>query len=262
MNNKKYAVGMALYNPDFSTFERISMMASIGYSVYVFDNSPTSTKFKDLLLTEQSVKYITAGTNVGLGTALTILCATAFAQGFKALLFFDQDTSVSASTLGFIDDFQNSILESEYHTFASVTFNGSVSEKRGVSTNKLAINSGSLFNLSVLQEIGWHNKNYFVDCVDYEFCLRAQREGFKVGVVSNAPDFDHESEQPDRIVYFRNAKIALRRYSMSRIADAVGAYIKLIFRCLVGLELRNALFLIRSFIIYISLQLLSRILKV
>lgn len=262
MEKKSYAIALVIYNPSFCTLKRIEMMTCAGYSVYVFDNSFDVSGFKDSVLQNKNVHYFASGSNLGLGTPLTIICATASARGEKGILFLDQDTSVSVATLDFIEKFRNSLSDDEYRAFASLTFTNGKPNNLKITEKKLVINSGSLFSLEALQEIGWHNKDFFVDCVDYEFCLRARRSGFKIGVVSDTPDFDHVSEQPDLVFAFLNSKIAVRRYSVSRIRDAVGAYSKLIVGCLVRFELGNVIVLFRSLMIYIFAQLIARTIEV
>jgi hypothetical protein len=52
--------------------------------------------------------------------------------------------------------------------------------------NKLLISSGSLFNLNILKKINWNNVKYFVDGVDYEFCLRANKMGYLLQRIGSA----------------------------------------------------------------------------
>ena len=74
----------------------------------------------------------------------------------------------------FLDFLQSFLLE---HTnladsFASITFDSSPGKfdsqgKPFIEEVSFTINSGTLFFLENLRQIGWHNKSYFVDCVDY-----------------------------------------------------------------------------------------------
>jgi rhamnosyltransferase len=233
-------------------------MLDSGYVVYIFDNTPNGgikSKYAD---GNCNILYFTAGKNIGLGHALSILCATAFAHGYPKLLFLDQDTCIKGDTLDFIE------LKSNLHSneikihYVAVIFSGNPSSDCSINEVRLAISSGSLFNLQTLGQIGWHNEKYFVDCVDYELCLRARRFGFKIGIVNNTPDFDHVTEQPDQIINVFGKQLLVRRYSAARIKDAIGAYLKLI----VGGFLKNSpsdtYTLTRSMGLYIFGQLASR----
>ena len=198
---------------------------------------------------------------MGLGYSLSTLCATAYAHGYQKLLYLDQDTGITSRALDFIAAYPQKIPEEIQQQYAALVFNGKPSANHSIKEVRLAISSGSLFNLQVLNQIGWHNEKYFVDCVDYEFCVRARRCGFKIGVVKNTPDFDHVTEQPDRGINVFGKQLLVRRYSARRINDAIGAYLKLI----VGGFLKNSLIdtytLTRSMGLYIFGQLASRFIQ-
>lgn len=254
-----YAVGLILYHPDKNLKKRISLMISQGYQIFIFDNSPDKEQQYLNYYENDSVFYVTAGKNVGIGYSLATLCATAYMRGVSHLLFLDQDTGITAQTLEFIEDYVSSVDDSSHQHYAATVFNGNISDKSYIQDVPLAISSGSLFNLRVLSQIGWHNEKFFVDCVDYEFCLRARRLGFKIGLIENTPDFDHVTEQPDRIIIVFGKRLLVRRYSVARISDAVSAYFKLIFGGILQNRPRDSFSIIRSLIIYLLGQTMSRL---
>jgi rhamnosyltransferase len=145
--------------------------------------------------------------------------------------------------------------------YAALVFSGHPDTNHSVQEVRLAISSGSLFNLTALQQIGWHNEKYFVDCVDYEFCVRARRYGFKIGLIKNTPDFDHVTEQPDRKISVFGKQVLVRRYSATRVKDALGAYVKLIIGGLFRSRLIDTYTLTRSAGLYIFGQLTARLIK-
>lgn len=256
-----YAIGLVLYHPEESLLKRVDQMIDLGFSVYVFDNSPLDTGYLHNFQKKQSVFYLTAGKNVGIGYSLSTLCATAYAHGYQRLLFLDQDTGISAKTLDFIEEFPKSLHTSIQKQYAALVFSGHPASDHSVQEVGLAISSGSLFNLSALQQIGWHNVNYFVDCVDYEFCVRARRYGFKIGLIKNTPDFDHVTEQPDQKIQLFGKQLLVRRYNTKRIKDALSAYLKLIIGGLFKNRLSDTYALTRSMGLYIFGQLISRLIQ-
>lgn len=256
-----FAVGLILYNPEDSVFKRIDRILAFGLKVFIFDNSPFNVGSFKSTKNLPNTCYITSGKNVGIGFGLATICATAYSGGYQHLLCLDQDTGISEKTLEFIEAFCRNQPDETQDEYAAVTFSGAYAECTSILEVRLAINSGSLFNLSVLNQMGWHNHKYFVDCVDYEFCLRARRLGYKIGVVKNTPDFDHVTEQPDREIIIFNKKLLVRRYSKARIKDSIGAYLKLIIGGLVKNRPRDTMELIRSFGIYTFGQLISRLIK-
>jgi rhamnosyltransferase len=236
-------------------------MINLGFRVYVFDNSPFCTQHNWITQNSQKIWYLTAGKNVGIGYSLSTLCATAYAHGYKNLLFLDQDTGVSCQTLKFIQEFIEAVPTTVQQQYAALVFSGQVAVNHCIKDVPLAISSGSLFNLSVLKIIGWHNEKYFVDGVDYEFCIRARRNGFNIGLIGNTPDFDHVTEQPDRVIKIIGKNILVRRYAVSRITDALSAYFKLIFGGLFKNRFSDTIVLIRSAVIYVGNQLIARLIK-
>jgi GT2 family glycosyltransferase len=256
--NHDYAIGLILYNPGQNLMQRIEVMIESGLKIYIFDNSPFENENNSTFLNNQSIAYFTAGKNVGLGYALSTICATAYANGFTKLLFLDQDTGISVRTLNFINNFSKSIMDGEWKQYAALVFSGLPSHVESIKDVRLAINSGSLYNLPLLKRIGWFNENYFVDCVDYEFCVRARRSGYKIGLINNTPDFDHITEQPDKLIRIFGKHVLIRKYSTNRIRDATYAYIKLIFGGVLKNKPQDTLFLVKSASIYIANQIIAR----
>ena len=256
-----YAVGLVIYHPEASLFKRIDRMIELGFNVYVFDNSPRDEKYTQAIKNAPRICYLTAGKNVGIGYSLSTLCATAHAHGYQKLLFLDQDTGVSGRTLEFIETYPKSLSIETEQQYAAMVFNGNLSPNHSITDVRLAISSGSLFNLSALRQIGWHNEKYFVDCVDYELCIRARRSGFKIGIVKNTPDFDHVTEQPDQAINVFGKQFLVRRYSAPRLKDAIGAYMKLIVGGLLKNSPSDTCTLTRSMGLYIFGQLASRFIQ-
>ena len=259
VNRGDYAVGLVIYHPEEGLFKRIDQMIELGFMVYVFDNSPDDEQYTKTIKKGDSICYLTAGKNVGIGYSLSTLCATAYAHGYQRLLFLDQDTGISGKTLDFIAAYlQNMPIETQQQ-YAALVFSGNPAPDQNIADVSLAISSGSLFNLPLLKNIGWHSEKYFVDCVDYELCVRARRCGYKIGTVKNTPDFDHVTEQPDRTIYIFGKQLLVRRYSSTRIKDAIGAYLKLIIGGFLKNRPRDTYALTRSMGIYIFGQLVVRL---
>lgn len=257
----EYAVGLVIYHPEEILLKRIDQMIDFGFMVYVFDNSPDDVKYTKSIKCKPTICYLTAGKNVGIGYSLSTLCATAYAHGHQKILFLDQDTGISGKTLDFVAAYPQTLPNEIQQGYAALVFNGHPSHEHLVTEVRLAISSGSLFNLHALKQIGWHNPNYFVDCVDYEFCIRARHCGFKIGIVKNTPDFDHVTGQPDTVIRILGKQLLVRRYSAARIKDAIGAYLKLIFGGMLKNSIGDTYTLSRSLAIYVFGQLASRFIQ-
>lgn len=261
--NTKFAVGFVIYQPTKAFTERLKLLSGVEHQIYLYDNSPIDGKAREIARTAKNICYLTCGKNVGLGIGISALCAQAYYDSQPALLFFDQDTVFDHRTLEFIGDFyeKNSGLFAQY---SAVVFNGENIDQQHPANDSLlrdvllARSSGSLFILENVKACNWHNENYFVDCVDYEFCLRSKRAGFKIAECAVTPGFDHQSEQPDQKFCLFGRTLMLRRYPAARVCDTFGASIRLIVAAIKCAELWFAFIIVRSLSIYAAAQLLAR----
>ena len=265
VNQPKMAIGFVIYGPEKSFYERLELIDKVGAPFYVYDNSPEIVDAKVRMESLLHGRYLSSGKNQGLGVGLSDLCQSAYKENFDGLLFFDQDTGFNLKTISFIQSFMNQNIGHLLEKYSAITFSGAQSNTSKKGNDELfadvdfAINSGSIFILKNLKKLGWHNKSYFVDGVDYEFCLRSHIAGFKIGKFFNTPCFDHESEQPDRVVTIFGKKLLVRRYSASRMQDTLHSYVRLIYTSIASFELTYAFLFVRSMSIYLFGQILSRL---
>ena len=241
----------------------MSLALASGVVLYIFDNSPKDGIVQNFCDSKQACRYFTCGKNVGLGFGISTVCAQAYYDSFPAVIFFDQDTIFNRSTLDFIEDFyiNNANIASNY---SAIVFN---SKNSGDCAGNnfifkdvlLARSSGSLFFLENLKKMNWHNDKYFVDCVDYEFCLNSNNNNFRIGECSMAPGFDHESEQHDvKYMVFGKERL-LRKYSTKRIIDTISANARLLITSLITKNIVFSVAIIRSLAIYLYWQFVVRL---
>lgn len=233
MGEMPYAIGIVVYNSTPALLSRLAQALERGYSLYIFDNSPERAEVRSFCKHNSRCNYFTCGKNIGLGFGISTLCAHAYYDSFPSLLFFDQDTVFNSKTLNYIGEFlrHNSSSTNLYSAFVFNNKSGNRcgSNDYGFSNVLMAINSGSLFLLDNVKKMNWHNHTYFVDGVDYEFCLNSHNMGFKIGECTVAPGFDHQSEQDDMEYLMLGKRRMMRPYKVSRIADAIGAGGRIMF---------------------------------
>jgi rhamnosyltransferase len=258
------ALGIVTYRPAGSLLARLQQALDAGFAVYVFDNSPDEPACRDSLEGRPRAHYATDGRNAGLGVGISAVCSQAFDDGFPALLFFDQDTVFEARTLEFIDAFHRAhhMLGRDH---SAVLFNA----RSGTAASdvnapmlrdiRMAISSGTMFFLDKLRAMNWHNRMYFVDCVDYEFCFRSECHGYRIAEFSATPGFDHLSEQPDRVFCFMGRQHAVRCYAASRIKDTVQASTRLALTALRAGRFSFFATMVRSLGIYLGFQIIARL---
>ncbi|WP_274642585.1 glycosyltransferase [Pseudomonas serbica] len=260
---REVAIGIVVYNAGENLLDRLKMAVSAGYSVYVFDNSPSYDSVKKLAKSLEGINYFTCGNNVGLGYGISTVCAQAEVDNFQALIFFDQDTGFSEDTLNFVEKFylDRKQLVSKYSAFLFNSKNHSDASLNsdGLRDVNLAINSGSLYFLENLKKQGWHDASYFVDGVDYKFCLESAKHKMKIGECSYTPGFDHVTEQEDSLYSLFGKDYQLRPYSWRRIVDTSVSSVRLITYSLLNGEWKFLKILVRLFAIYLATQVYVRV---
>jgi rhamnosyltransferase len=261
---RKFAIGFVIYNPSVNLIQRINLALASGFALYIFDNSPQVGFIREFIKSEVRCKYITCGKNVGLGYGISSVCAQAYYDSFRALLFFDQDTIFNVSTLLFIDNFYGSHYNPDA-SYSSIVFNDkkvndlSVKSKYMIKDVILSISSGSLFFLDNVNKLNWHNHKYFVDCVDYEFCFKSNINKFKIGECSMTPGFDHVSEQADVKYKIFGKERMLRKYPLKRIFYTTVGSARLFFASIMKRNLQYSAAIIRSLVQYLNWQLVVRL---
>jgi rhamnosyltransferase len=242
------------------------MIARKGHRIYIYDNSPDDCSTRGNISWLSGARYFTAGKNLGLGVALSTICAAAYYDSYDTLLFFDQDTIFDERTVDFVGEFCRTALRDYEKSYAAIVFSsdtagGGTDSGFAISDVPLAISSGSLFVLKNLKALGWHNEHYFVDGVDYELCLRSWRKNLKIARCRNTPGFDHVSGQPDRTVKLWGRSIPLRRYATVRILDAFRSYTRLFLSSVSAGQFKFAARMVRAGAIYAFGQTMARIMR-
>jgi rhamnosyltransferase len=258
---RSIALGFVIFNPSGNFTSRAQMAIDSGFDVYIFDNSPEMPSINGLTESSGKIRYFTCGKNRGLGLGIRTVCTKAYEDEHEALIFFDQDSVFTKQTLLFIDNFYATHTKLK-RSHSAVVFNANricIEQNDCLTDVLITINSGSLFYLNNLKSLGWHNERYFVDGVDYEFCLRSRQQGFKVAEYTCTPGFDHATEQPDEKYRVFGKAFSMRPYALSRIQDVSISSFKLIFSALVFGDIKFAFRITKHFIVFIGMQTLVRI---
>jgi GT2 family glycosyltransferase len=72
--------------------------------------------------------------------------------------------------------------------------------KDGLTLVDMVISSGSLIRLDAVRKAGLPRRDFFMDFVDYEHCLRLRRSGFLIGVAKECP-MPHTIGQPRSVTF-------------------------------------------------------------
>lgn len=236
-------INIVLYNPDkkkiLDLIEICGQYEKI--KILLFDNSeiPQSIDLNNIsnLVLFQSPK------NVGIGGAHYAACKMAEAENFDFLLFLDQDTQLPSN---FLDNMLSGFyrLQKLHPRLCAVgpswrdpelgkALTKTLKDKlrnllKAPNLKHVLISSGMLICVPSLKFIGYPKKEYFIDLVDTEWCLRALYKNYeifmlpqvsmlhRIGEIKKLGKFTFQYEQPIRYYYsIRNSFLLFREKNIS-----------------------------------------------
>jgi rhamnosyltransferase len=158
------------------------------------------------------------GENRGLGYALNLGARRAEELGYEWLLTMDQDSIADPAMV-------TSLLALAEHNPSvrcispNIALHGRPPQSLKAGPVDYAITSGNLIRLDVWKGAGPFNEDYFIDCVDFDFSLRARREGYAIHKAPAAllyHELGQELEVRRPFDRFYTQHSPLRRYYMFR----------------------------------------------
>jgi len=170
-----------VYHPDIQVLcDNIKTYGQGLRQLYVYDNSelPSPDIEKALWEVDTSIQYHYFGSNEGIAKRLNSAVKYAIENKFDYLLTMDQDSSFKK---GDFEKYINYIQAGSYNNV--VQFGVNCQPQFTVPSNMpepvlTLITSGTILNLSFIQNIGAFNENLFIDFVDAEFSYRVIQKGY------------------------------------------------------------------------------------
>ncbi|QBN19821.1 glycosyltransferase family 2 protein [Flavobacterium nackdongense] len=169
------------FNPNLELLkENINSFINSVNEVVIIDNG--SMKIEGLLLLESSkIRVISNKSNIGIAAALNQAILYAQKSHFDYMLTMDQDSYFESSTLS------NLLLGFKIKNAAIICPNiKDMNSNQFLTLTKeyteifTTITSGSLCKVDKLIEVGGFDSKMFIDYVDFELCLRLQKNGYKI----------------------------------------------------------------------------------
>lgn len=191
---------VVLYRPDSDVFDFLKS--------YACDQNPTVAVWNDCrgheaerLSGVDGVILHALPANAGLASALNIGIEDAFLRGADAVLLLDQDSRPSAGMAMELSAALEAAKRSGIPvalagpTLSDMKAGGVVNLTDMTATNyqlanKLAT-SGSLIEKSAYQAVGPMWEDLFIDCIDHEWCYRAQSKGLSI-IQATTVNMEHD----------------------------------------------------------------------
>lgn len=181
---------VSLYNPSMDEIEKINHYRPFLDRCILMDDSEerTDSRLLEKMVNDSRVEYVWNEGNIGLCKSLNVGIKKAIALGAEWILVMDSDS-----------DFYNDILSVYARIIASIECDHVAllapqhnynrhkrAPKKGVRYRKYTMLSGCLLNVDVIKKIGAFDERFFIDGLDYEWCLRAINNHYKIIECSEA----------------------------------------------------------------------------
>lgn len=180
----KVWAGIVTYNPDLERLkENIDSIYNQISKLVIFDNGSNNyDEIFELSNTYAHIKLIKSDANKGLAYGLNVICADAYYKNADWILLLDQD---SVSDEKCILEYSKYIDLDDAAILSPIMFDSRRRVRKPVSTNgykeiKECIQSGALYNIRSLKDVGFFDEWYFIDYIDYDYCISVRRKGYKI----------------------------------------------------------------------------------
>ena len=203
-----FAGVVVLYNPNKEIIKNINSYIEYIDKLYVVDNSSNNNKtLINKIIENKKIEYIPNYSNLGIAKALNIGAEKAINEKFNYLLTMDQDSDFSGKNLlvliNMIRDYNNNKIlikkfgkKEKIGIFSPLHVINNDEKILGVPQEEFdspinVMTSGNIINLDIYKKIGGFNEDYFIDCVDFEYCLKMRKNGFTL-IRNNKSKLNHE----------------------------------------------------------------------
>lgn len=227
MSKPAVLINIVLYHPDKKkVLDLLDICSQYGKGkVLLFDNSEGSQPFE---FDNENVILFKSPKNVGVGGAHYFACQMAEEKNFDFVLFLDQDSQLSVN---FITDMISGFyrlkrLHPALCAIGPTWMDPELARPltrwlkdrvrallKAPNLKHVLISSGMLISVASLKDIGYPKKEYFIDLVDTEWCLRALYKNYqilmlpdvkmlhRIGEVKKLSSFVFQYEKPIRYYY-------------------------------------------------------------
>jgi len=219
MNSEDVLAVVVSYNGLQKTKQTVEALRRQVRHIHIVDNGSDveSLGVLESLEREPRITVERLGENRGVGYALNRGVQPAREMGCSWLLTMDQDSLVDGSL---IEAYAAAVAENPKCVCLTpqITTNNNTKDVAGGQIS-YAITSGNLVRVSVFDQIGLYDEGFFVDYIDFDFCLRLRRAGYAIHRVPAAM-MEHrlgdsvELPTVARKYYARHSPV--RRYYMYR----------------------------------------------
>lgn len=176
--------GIVVYEPDINRLkENVKAISVQVDKLIIFCNSD----FEKESLEYNNIIYLNDGVNRGIAYALNEIMNQALNMGVEWCLLLDQDSVVPSNI---ISEFDKYTQKNDVAIITPQILCNQLQEcKTGLGVEKkyidMCITSGSYNKVSVWKSVGGFLEDFFIDYVDWEYCARVRKYGYKIFLVES-----------------------------------------------------------------------------
>lgn len=198
------------YNSDKEFIQRLNSLYQQVKQIIIIDNgSGQETKriLKEAGQKFPNLELIGNIENIGLASALNQGVRMALEKGFDWILTLDDDSEVESKMVSKMLEVYVSFDEEKKRNIAMlapnyITIKGPVFYQSNSFEVPGAPTSGSLIKKDIFKKVGFFRDDFFIYCIDTEFCLRLRKYHLKVVLVPNAFLCCRGGERPEIRKFF------------------------------------------------------------
>jgi rhamnosyltransferase len=217
------------HHPSAGMFENLFKIVAQAAELVVVDNASAPDEIHALRNASRASGFqlIENGENLGSAEALNQGVRWAKSKSHPWVIFFDQDSRIT-------DDFvsrmfaaweshpDRQLVASIHPKYVDPATGMEPAVRRAKDGGPvISLTSGALMPVWIFDKIGWFASEYFIDCVDFEYCLRIRASGYLIADSRDAVLL-HAAGHAERQLTFLGISFrpthhsATRRYYMSR----------------------------------------------
>lgn len=190
-NNNVCAIIVSYNGGDVISNAVMSLIDQVADIVIVDNGSNIETLVALRKLESNAIKVIFNVKNTGVAYALNQGVVYALTHQYDWVLTMDQDSTAEPAMVKKLLDCASCFdAQSNSVSFSPVIVYGSnihsVNSKLNFVERYTVITSGNLLKTDIFKHIGLFEEKLFIDSVDFEFCLRIKKHGFKIMRCNNA----------------------------------------------------------------------------
>jgi rhamnosyltransferase len=190
------------YYPDSGLVDRIERVIKQVAQIVIVDNGSSEQHIEQIrkIADRWPIHLMLNASNEGIARALNAGARWAALQSYRWILTLDQDTVVGPDMMDSMGEaFRGchfpdrlAVIGSNYRDKVTGRVLSEMIGPKYSSDGEITtvLTSGSLISVDAFEAIGGFRDDFFIDCVDHEYCLHARARGFHV-VMTSKPAMEH-----------------------------------------------------------------------